>query len=74
MNTRLAKLALATPSARPGAISEANFPELVPDYRSASPLRRLSQRLKSDEQLAADLQGGIADSVQENRCKCSRSI
>lgn len=75
MNTPIPRLALATPSARTEALSEASIGELAPVSRSAfSPIGRLSQRVKSDEQLARDLQAGIADALTELFRRHSRAL
>jgi len=66
MSTPIPRLALATPSARTEALSQANIGELAEVCRSASsPIGRFTQRVKSDEQLARDLQAGIADALTE---------
>lgn len=65
MNTRIPRLALATPSAQAEAIAEADVRELPLVRRASSPLDRFSQRFKSDEQLARDLQDGIADALTQ---------
>lgn len=66
MSVRIPRLALATTSARAEAISEASVAEMAPVRRQeASSIGRLCLRLKSDEQLARDLQSGIADALTE---------
>lgn len=66
MNVRIPRLALAATSARAEAISEANVAEMAPVHRrEVSSIGRLCQRFKSDEQLARDLQAGIADALTE---------
>jgi len=67
MNTRIPRLVLAATSLRAESISEASVPELdAPDRHSdLSAFGRLRQRLKTDEQLARDLQSGIADALTE---------
>lgn len=66
MNTPIPRLALATLSAQAEAIPEASVGDLTPlSHTSSSPLGRFSKRFKSDEQLARDLQTGVADALTE---------
>lgn len=67
MSTRIPRLALATESIRTEAIAGATVPELAATAQNSeqSSIGRLCQRLKTDEQLARDLQSGNADALTE---------